>query len=106
VPIELNNSSFDTFIHELAPDVVVFDRFMMEEQFGWRVEKHCPAALRVLETSDLQSLRDARHQRLKARLKASDDVNDFTDLFAHCVKSSSSWPIPIWPNGNCSDLSL
>jgi hypothetical protein len=38
----------------------------------------------VLETSDLQSLRDARHQRLKARLKASDDVNDFTDLFA-CI---------------------
>ena len=86
VPIELNNSSFDTFIHELAPDVVLFDRFMMEEQFGWRVEKHCPAALRVLETSDLQSLRDARHQRLKARLKASDDVNDFTDLFAPALR--------------------
>ena len=86
VPIELNNSSFDTFIHELAPNVVLFDRFMMEEQFGWRVEKHCPAALRVLETSDLQSLRDARHQRLKARLKASDDVNDFTDLFAPALR--------------------
>jgi hypothetical protein len=41
VPIELNNSSFDTFIHELAPDVVLFDQFMMEEQFGWRVEKQC-----------------------------------------------------------------
>jgi glycosyltransferase involved in cell wall biosynthesis len=82
VPIELNNSSFDTFIRELAPDVVLFDRFMMEEQFGWRVEKHCPDALRVLETSDLQSLRDARQQRLKERLKASDDANDFNELFA------------------------
>jgi hypothetical protein len=30
VPIGLNNSGFDTFIHELAPDVVVFDRFMMK----------------------------------------------------------------------------
>ncbi len=82
VPIELNNSSFDTFISALAPDIVLFDQFMMEEQFGWRVEKHCPAALRVLETSDLQSLRHARHQRLKDRLKVNQDQDDFTDLFA------------------------
>ncbi|WP_448107811.1 glycosyltransferase [Pseudomonas azerbaijanoccidentalis] len=86
VPIELNNSSFDTFISELAPDVVLFDRFMMEEQFGWRVEKHCPDAVRVLETSDLQSLRDARHQRLKERLKASDDADDFSELFAPALR--------------------
>ncbi len=82
VPIELNSSTFDTFITELAPDIVLFDQFMMEEQFGWRVEKHCPDALRVLETSDLQSLRHARHQRLKDRLKASADENDFSELFA------------------------
>ncbi|APC19001.1 glycosyltransferase [Pseudomonas frederiksbergensis] len=82
VPIELNNSSFDAFVSDLAPDIVLFDQFMMEEQFGWRVEKHCPTALRVLETSDLQSLRHARHQRLKDRLKASDDANDFSELFA------------------------
>lgn len=82
VPIELNNSSFDVFISELAPDIVLFDQFMIEEQFGWRVEKHCPDALRVLETSDLQSLRHARHQRLKDRLKLSDDANDFQGLFA------------------------
>ncbi|TVT84414.1 glycosyltransferase [Pseudomonas sp. H3(2019)] len=86
IPIELNNSSFDTFVSELAPDIVLFDQFMMEEQFGWRVEKHCPNALRVLETSDLQSLRHARHQRLKDRLKASDDANDFSGLFAPALR--------------------
>ncbi|MFJ7311931.1 glycosyltransferase [Pseudomonas sp. NPDC098747] len=86
VPIELNNSSFDTFISELAPDIVLFDQFMMEEQFGWRVEKHCPDALRILETSDLQSLRHARHQRLKDRLKASSDQDDFSDLFAPALR--------------------
>ncbi|WPN55478.1 glycosyltransferase [Pseudomonas sp. P9_31] len=86
VPIELNNSSFDTFIGELAPDIVLFDQFMIEEQFGWRVEKRCPDALRVLETSDLQSLRHARHQRLKERLKASDDANDFSELFAPALR--------------------
>ena len=35
--IELNSSSFDEFIKELNPEIVLFDRFMMEEQFGWRV---------------------------------------------------------------------
>src|SRR6059058_1477415 len=35
VNIELNNSSFDLFISELQPDIVLFDRFTMEEQFGW-----------------------------------------------------------------------
>lgn len=84
--IELNNSSFDDFIHELAPDIVLFDRFMMEEQFGWRVEKHCPDALRVLETSDLQSLRDARHQRLKDFLKHSPQADDFSPLFAPALE--------------------
>jgi O-antigen biosynthesis protein len=84
--IELNNSSFDDFICQLAPDIVLFDRFMMEEQFGWRVEKHCPDALRVLETCDLQSLRDARQQRLKNHLKAHPDSDDFSTLFAPALE--------------------
>ncbi|WPO98341.1 glycosyltransferase [Pseudomonas sp. HR96] len=79
--ILLNHSSFDEFVVELAPDVVLFDRFMMEEQFGWRVARHCPQALRVLETCDLHGLRDARQQLLKARLKRSDAGEDFSDLF-------------------------
>ena len=65
VAIELNNSSFDRYISELQPDIVMFDRFMMEEQFGWRVEQHCPDALRILDTEDLHSLRDARHRAFK-----------------------------------------
>lgn len=63
--IELNNSSFDTFVNELSPDLVIFDRFMMEEQFGWRVEKFCPSAMRVLNTEDLHSLREARQTAVK-----------------------------------------
>jgi hypothetical protein len=27
------------FVRELDPSVVMFDRFMMEEQFGWRVSE-------------------------------------------------------------------
>ncbi|WP_244160401.1 glycosyltransferase [Pseudomonas graminis] len=80
VAIALNHSSFDAFVHELQPDVVLFDQFLMEEQFGWRVEKHCPNALRLLESSDLQSLRHARHQAVKERLDGKPDA-DLTDYF-------------------------
>ncbi|WP_419811143.1 glycosyltransferase family 4 protein [Bacterioplanoides sp.] len=65
-PIELNSQSFDQFITNLNPQVVMFDRFMMEEQFGWRVEKCCPEALRILDSEDLHFLRHARHAALKA----------------------------------------
>lgn len=63
--IELNSSSFDTFILELQPEVVVFDRFMMEEQFGWRIEKFCPDALKILDTEDLHFLRNYRERKFK-----------------------------------------
>ncbi len=65
--IALNHSSFDDFIQQLNPQAVMFDRFMMEEQFGWRVEKYCPQAVRILDTEDLHSLRHARHAMLKAQ---------------------------------------
>ncbi len=63
--IELNSSSFDDFIIELNPDVVLFDRFMIEEQFGWRVTENCPQAIRLLDTEDLHCLRTARQKAFK-----------------------------------------
>ena len=63
--IELNNSSFDDFIIELNPDLVLFDRFMIEEQFGWRVAENCPKAIRLLDTEDLHCLRTARQKAFK-----------------------------------------
>jgi O-antigen biosynthesis protein len=60
VPILLNNSGFDDFVRKLDPSVVVFDRYMTEEQFGWRVAEACPTAIRVLDTEDLHALRSAR----------------------------------------------
>ncbi len=64
--IVLNCDSFDNYIKTYQPDIVLFDRFMMEEQFGWRVEKNCPTALKILDTVDLQCLRNARHLAHKA----------------------------------------
>jgi O-antigen biosynthesis protein len=64
-PIQLNDSSFDSIIKELNPNVVLFDRFMIEEQYGWRVMENCPNALRILDTEDLHFLRKAREVAFK-----------------------------------------
>ncbi len=69
VAIQLNHSSFDDFVAEQQPDIVLFDRFMLEEQFGWRVAQTCPNAMRIIETSDLHCLREARQQIVKQAIK-------------------------------------
>ncbi|MEP1489640.1 MAG: glycosyltransferase family 4 protein [Algibacter sp.] len=79
--IALNHSSFDAFVKALNPTVVMFDRFMMEEQFGWRVAEQCPDALRILDTEDLHSLRKGRHQAFK-----DDKSFDKTYLFSDIAK--------------------
>jgi hypothetical protein len=65
--IKLNCSSFDDFIKSLNPEIVLFDRFMTEEQFGWRVMENCPHALRLLDTEDLHCLRLARQKAFKEK---------------------------------------
>ena len=65
--IKLNHSSFDDWVSKLNPTVVVFDRFMTEEQYGWRVQQQCPNTLLILDTEDLHFLRHARQQALKSK---------------------------------------
>lgn len=60
--IQLNDPSFDEFVLNLNPNIVVFDRFIMEEQFGWRVSECVPKAIRILDTEDLHSLRSYRQK--------------------------------------------
>lgn len=76
--IKLNDESFNIFLKELNPDVVLFDRFMVEEQYGWRVQQECPHALRILDTEDLHCLRSARQQ--------SDKKKQALDLFSDIAK--------------------
>lgn len=66
--IVLNSSSFDAFILKLKPDIVLFDRYNSEEQFGWRVADHCPNAVRILDTEDLHFLRKARQKAVKENI--------------------------------------
>lgn len=63
--IKLNDVSFDEFIKKLNPEIVVFDRYITEEQFGWRVSENCPKALKILDTEDLHFLRKAREEAIK-----------------------------------------
>ena len=63
--IQLNDSGFDAFVRELAPDLVVFDRFMTEEQYGWRIAETVPDCIRILNTEDLHSLRWVRGRSIK-----------------------------------------
>lgn len=81
VAITLNDSGFDAFVKALNPTIVLFDRFMTEEQFGWRVAENCPDALRILDTIDLHSLRLARQKAFKSQRDF-----DTEDLFSDTAK--------------------
>lgn len=75
--LRINDPGFDRFVAELRPDVVMFDRFTTEEQFGWRVAQQCPDALRILDTEDLHGVRAAREQALlRNRTFARDDLHN------------------------------
>ena len=81
VKIELNSKSFDAFVAKLQPSIVIFDRFVIEEQFGWRVVENSPDALRILDTIDLHCLRQARQAALKEKRKFTNE-----DLFSDTAK--------------------
>ncbi|WP_026707063.1 glycosyltransferase [Flavobacterium frigidarium] len=71
--ILLNSETFDTYITTINPEIVLFDRFMIEEQFGWRVAENCPDALRILDTEDLHCLRLSRQKAFKENRKFKEE---------------------------------
>lgn len=73
INIQLNNSSFDDFLRQLDPSIVMFDRFMTEEKFGWRVAENLPNALRILDTEDLHCLRKTRQDSFKKNINFRED---------------------------------
>jgi len=78
--VNLNEDSFDRFLQELQADVVLFDRFISEEHFGWRVSEQLPHAIKILDTEDLHFLRKARENAFKKNVAFNKDqlYNDFT----------------------------
>lgn len=75
--IQINDSSFDELLLQINPNMVLFDRFMVEEQFGWRVSNVLPSAIKILDTEDLHGLRHARHEAVK---KNSEILNYNSDV--------------------------
>lgn len=45
-----NDQSLDALLTRVQPHVVIFDRFPIEEQYGWKVKQACPSAMRILDT--------------------------------------------------------
>lgn len=76
--ILLNDSSFDELIKKINPEIVIFDRFTTEEQFGWRVTEQVLKAVKILDTEDLHFLRNAREKAFKQNknLQDSDLINN------------------------------
>ncbi len=75
--IEINSENFDEKIRNLNPDLVLFDRYVTEEQFGWRVSEQCPNAVKIIDTEDLHFLREARRKAFaeKRTLEKKDLTN-------------------------------
>ncbi|MEX1188831.1 MAG: glycosyltransferase [Bacteroidia bacterium] len=74
--IQLNDSSFNDFLLRINPEIVVFDRFMTEEKFGWRVIETVPKALRILDMEDFHGLRLARQKAVEnGRLAKEANLN-------------------------------
>lgn len=62
--IQLNCDSFNSLLRERQYDLVLFDRYISEEQFGWRVRETLPDCLQVIDTQDLHFLRTARQKEI------------------------------------------
>ncbi len=78
--LKLNDQSFDELIKAIDPTLVLFDRFMTEEQFGWRVATACPDAMRILDTEDLHCLRKIRKEALKKEVVFHRDQLLYSDI--------------------------
>lgn len=66
-------------ISSTEPDVALFDRFILEEQFGHAVERVAPTAVRVVDTQDFHSLRLGRHEIVKGG-NCEEDVSASADF--------------------------
>lgn len=89
--ILLNDASFDDYIKKLNPEMVVFDRFMVEEQFGWRVKEQCPTTIRILDTEDLHFVRRSRELAYKKDVAVDfSNSDDFKREMASIYRSDLS----------------
>ncbi len=77
LPLPLNRESVQEELKRIDPEIVMFDRFILEEQFGPHVYPSCPKALVLMETQDLHLVRRARDGLKDAYLSSTEFPRDF-----------------------------
>ena len=60
------STSLATVVASTQPDICVFDRFYLEEQFSFAIREARPGALRILDMQDLHALRLRRQRTCEA----------------------------------------
>ncbi|KAL3663575.1 hypothetical protein V7S43_011462 [Phytophthora oleae] len=65
IQADANTDVFQKLLLETMPQLVVFDRFIAEEMYGWQAKKYSPEALRVLDLQDVHFIRRAREFAVK-----------------------------------------
>ncbi|KUF75760.1 hypothetical protein AM587_10005853 [Phytophthora nicotianae] len=65
VQADANTDAFQKLLLETMPQLVMFDRFIAEEMYGWQAKKYAPEALRVLDLQDVHFIRRAREFAVK-----------------------------------------
>jgi glycosyltransferase involved in cell wall biosynthesis len=101
-----NDPAFDELLCVRSPDVVIFDRFMTEEQFSWRVRLHAPKAMRVLDTVDLHSLRRLRQRMVKENFHPSDHLDTIDTSDDTLRELAAIWRSDLTLITSTSELSL
>ncbi len=89
---------------QLRLDVILYDRFVMEEQFGWQAREIWPQALHLVDTQDLHHVRRFREQLIKngasiAEVKALSNWrpnNDFDRELSSLYRADVSLVVSSW----------
>lgn len=85
-----NDSSVEAWLQKQNPDVAIFDRFVTEEQWAWRIQKLFPNTVRILDTSDLHFL---RRNRMADFQRKNRDESDFLREVASIYRSHHTWVV-------------
>jgi hypothetical protein len=88
----VNSTDVDDTVLQIQPDLVIFDRFITEEMFGWRVRNICPQAAHVIDTQDIHFLRHARQHLIEEYTVATDPTLWAQPIGGH-PGSAASLPI-------------
>lgn len=73
IPCPANDSSMEEILAPINPSLVVYDRFVMEEQFGWRARALWPQAFHLVDTQDIHTVRRAR-ERMHSAGNTADEI--------------------------------